>query len=129
MEVADRIANAIAEVMRTGYGHGPKTGIGMVTDDMVVVVLEETFSPAEITLIDAGKADDVRAIRRGWQTHMAGDFRQIVEVSTGRTVTAFISDTDVEARVSVEVFLLGESKTDMESFEEADTDATGGEDR
>jgi hypothetical protein len=48
---------------------------------------------------------------------MADDFKSIVEQATGRVVRAFLSETDVEADVSVEFFLLGEDRTNMAEFE------------
>jgi hypothetical protein len=67
-----------------------------ITEDVVAVVLEETFT----------KADP-----------MADEFKSIVEQATGRVVKAFLSETNLEADVSVEFFLLGEPRTDMEGFE------------
>lgn len=112
-----QIADALAGLMRENYGHGPSTGTTEIAGDVVVVVLEEAFSPAESKLIEMGHADQVQSIRRTWQTAMAQDFKQVVERALGREVRAFVSDTDIEAGVSIEVFVLGEEKTDMESFE------------
>jgi uncharacterized protein YbcI len=50
---------------------------------------------------------------------MADEFKAIVEQATGRTVRAFLSETNLEADVSVEIFLLGEARTDMGGFEQS----------
>jgi uncharacterized protein YbcI len=52
---------------------------------------------------------------------MADEFKSIVEQATGRVVKAFLSETNLEADVSVEFFLLGEQRTDMRGFESEPT--------
>jgi hypothetical protein len=48
---------------------------------------------------------------------MADQFKSVVEQATGRVVRTFLSETDLDSDVSVEVFLLGEARTDMGGFE------------
>ena len=50
---------------------------------------------------------------------MADQFRSVVEQATGREVRSFLSETDLGNDVSVEIFLLGPTRTDMADFEEA----------
>jgi uncharacterized protein YbcI len=75
----------------------------------VVVVLEETFTPAERTLIDRGEGDPIHDLRRRFQQVMGDQFKAIVEGATGRPVRAFMSETSLDEDVAVEVFLLGEA--------------------
>ncbi len=77
--------------------------------DLVVVVLEETFTPAERTLIAHGRSEDIQHIRRNFQMIMADRFKALVEQATGREVRSFTSETDLENDISVEVFLLAEA--------------------
>ena len=49
---------------------------------------------------------------------MAESFTNVVEDATGRKVRVFLSETDVEQDVSVELFLLAERRTDMTPFED-----------
>ena len=90
---------------------------------MIVVVLEETFTPAERTLIERGEAEGIQDIRRRFQRAMAEQFVAIVEQATGRTVRSFFSDTDLKNDISVEVFVLADERTDMAAFEPADEEA------
>jgi uncharacterized protein YbcI len=112
-EISTRIVRLHSEY----YGKGPTKAKTHIADDVVAVVLEETFSKAERTLIDRGETETIQQIRRRFQQAMADDFRSIVEQATGRTVRAFLSETNLEADVSVEFFLLGEHRTDMRGFE------------
>ena len=100
------------------YGHGPTKAKTYIVEDMVAVVLEETFTRAERTLVDRGEIDSVQQIRRRFQQQMADEFKSVVEQATGRKVRAFLSETNLEADVSVETFLLADDRTDMAAFED-----------
>jgi uncharacterized protein YbcI len=99
------------------YGRGPTRAKTYIQGDLVAVVLEETFTVAERTLVDRGELDAISHIRRRFQQHMADEFKAIVEQATGRAVRAFLSETNLEADVSVEIFLLADERTDMSGFE------------
>lgn len=115
------IANAISRIQSQYYGKGPVRARAYMEDDLVVVVLDETFTRAEKTLISRGETDAIQAIRRRFQESVADEFVAIIEQVTGRKVRAFLSDTDVQNDISVETFLLAEDRTNMEAFEgEAD---------
>jgi uncharacterized protein YbcI len=74
---------------------------------------------AEKTLAGRGERDAIQHIRRRFQQQMADSFTSVVEQATGRKVRAFLSDTDIEADVSVETFMLADERTDMTGFENA----------
>jgi uncharacterized protein YbcI len=104
-----RISNEIVHLHSEFYGRGPSKAKTYIQDDLVVVVLEETFTPSERTLIDRGEGESIHDIRRRFQRVMGDQFKEIVEQATGRPVRAFMSETSLEEDVAVEVFLLGES--------------------
>lgn len=85
----------------------------------MAVVLEETFTRVERTLVDHGDRDAIQQIRRQFQQRMADQFKSVVEQATGRQVRAFLSETNLDADVSVEIFLMSEPRTEMEGFENA----------
>ena len=101
------------------YGRGPTKTRTVIADDVVVVLLEETFTRAERTLVDRGEVEAIQQIRRRFQQTMKEEFTAIVEQATGRKVRAFLSETNLEEDVSVEFFLLADERTDMSSFEDA----------
>ena len=111
------IATQIVRLHSEYYGRGPTKAKAYITEDVVVVVLEETFTKAERTLVDRGEIEAIQQIRRRFQQTMGDDFKGIVEQATGRVVRAFLSETNLEADVAVEFFLLGEQRTDMRGFE------------
>ena len=99
------------------YGKGPTRAKTYFVEDLVVVVLEESFTRAEKTLAERGEREAIQQIRRRFQQHMADSFTSVVEQATGRKVRAFLSETNIEQDVSVETFLLAEERTDMTGFE------------
>lgn len=104
-----RISNEIVHLHSEYYGRGPSKAKTYIQDDLVVVVLEETFTPAERTLIERGEGDSIHDIRRRFQRVMGDQFTAIVEEATGRPVRAFMSETSLDQDVAIEVFLLGEA--------------------
>jgi uncharacterized protein YbcI len=113
------ISNAMVRLHREYYGRGPTKARTYITGDLVAVVLEETFTRVERTLVDHGDRDAIQQIRRRFQQRMADQFKSVVEQATGRQVRAFLSETNLDADVSVEIFLLSEPRTEMEGFENA----------
>src|SRR3954468_18624123 len=116
-EMRAAISKEIVRLQAEYYGKGPTKAKTYIADDLVVVVLEESFTRAEKTLAERGEGDAIQHIRRRFQQQMADDFTSVVEQATGRRVRAFLSDTDIEHDVSVETFLLADERTDMTNFE------------
>jgi uncharacterized protein YbcI len=104
------ISNEIVHLHSEYYGRGPSKAKTYIKDDLVVVVLEETFTPAERTLIERGQGEGIQEIRRRFQQVMEPQFRAIVERATGRAVRAFMSETALDHDVAVEVFLLEDGR-------------------
>ena len=117
-ETRARISKEIVRLQAEYYGKGPTRAKTYIVDDLVVVVLEESFTRAEKTLVERGEREAIQQIRRRFQQQMAESFISIVEQATGRRVRTFLSETDVEKDVSVETFLLAEERTDMTAFED-----------
>src|SRR3954447_13804380 len=119
------ISNEMVKLHAQYYGRGPTKAKTYITDDLVAVVLEETFTRAERTLVDRGEVEAIQQIRRRFQQQMSAEFIAIVEQATGRRVRAFMSETNLEADISVEVFLLAEGRTDMSDFEDGAAEDPG----
>jgi uncharacterized protein YbcI len=118
-EMRAMISTEIVRLQADYYGKGPTKAKTYIVEDIVVVVLEESFTRAEKTLAARGERDAIQHIRRRFQQQMADSFIGIVEQVTGRKVRAFLSETNIDQDVSVETFLLAEERTDMTGFEEA----------
>ena len=118
-EMRAMISKEIVRLQAEYYGKGPTKAKTYIVDDLVVVVLEESFTRAEKTLVERGEREAIQHIRRRFQQAMADSFTSVVEQATGRRVRAFLSETDIEQDVSVETFLLADDRTDMTGFEDA----------
>jgi uncharacterized protein YbcI len=118
-EMRAMISKEIVRLQAEYYGKGPTKAKTYIVDDLVVVVLEESFTRAEKTLAERGEREAIQHIRRRFQQAMADSFTSVVEQATGRRVRAFLSETDIEQDVSVETFLLADERTDMAGFEDA----------
>ena len=113
------ISREIVRLQAEYYGKGPTRAKTYIVEDLVVVVLEESFTRAEKTLAERGEREAIQHIRRRFQQQMADSFASVVEQATGRKVRTFLSETDIDQDVSVETFLLADERTDMTGFEEA----------
>jgi uncharacterized protein YbcI len=122
-----RISNEMVRLHSEYYGRGPTKAKVYADGDLIAVVLEETFTPAEKTLIARGESDGIQDIRRRFQRAMADQFRSVVEQATGREVRSFMSETDLENDISIELFLMGPTRTDMAGFEKAGEQQQGEE--
>jgi uncharacterized protein YbcI len=118
-EMRATISREMVRLQAEYYGKGPTRAKTYLVDDLVVVVLEETFTRAEKTLAERGERAAIEHIRRRFQQQMADSLTSVVEQATGRKVRVFLSETDIDNDVSVETFLLAEERTDMTGFEEA----------
>ena len=120
-QLETRIADQISLLQADYYGVPPKGARAFVIPgELVVVVLHETFTPAEKVLISHGDADAIQHSRRRFQQLSCDDFTAVVEQATGEQVKSFLSETHLESEVAVEIFLMaGEDRTHMEAFEES----------
>jgi uncharacterized protein YbcI len=124
-KMREAIANEMVRLHAEYYGRGPTRAKVYANGEFVAVVLEETFTPAEKTLIERGEADGIQDIRRRFQRVMKEQFTSVVEQATGRRVRAFLSETNLEEDIAVEVFILAEGRTDMTGFEQAGEESSG----
>ena len=74
--------------------------------ELIVTVLEDTFTTVERTLADQGRADSVREVRMTFHAATEERFRKTVEGLTGRHVRSVVGAVDVENEIAYEVFLL-----------------------
>jgi uncharacterized protein YbcI len=106
--VKREIAFEIARVHVESYGERALNLSVALDQDVVAVMLDVEYSPAEQTLIGADRADAVRDAREAYQEAIEEVFVAIVERATGRRVTGFASRMVVAEPTpwSVEIFRL-----------------------
>jgi uncharacterized protein YbcI len=105
-DVRAEIAREILEVHHESYGTGASSVDVHIADDLVVVIIDIELTAAERTLMGGDQAEAVKGTREAFQHVIAPTFTAIVERSTGRRVTAFLSSMSVEPLYAVELFRL-----------------------
>lgn len=100
------ISRAVVKIHAEQYGRGPDRAKTIWQRDVIVCLLEEVYTPAERTLIQAGRFDQVRSLRIAFQDEVEPVLRAAVEAVTGRRVRAYLSQVCAEPEVASEVFVL-----------------------
>ncbi|MFL5818151.1 MAG: Na-translocating system protein MpsC family protein [Conexibacter sp.] len=106
--VLAQVANEVVRLFKEQFGRGPtRARASWSGDDVLIVVLEDTLTPAERNLVAMGEHERLRETRLFFQTATERDFCEVVERLTGRKVRAFMSavDTLVDG-LSTETFVL-----------------------
>ena len=104
--VAAEISNAVVRLLSEYTGRGPTRARTHITEELISVVLRDTLTKGEISLIAAGKTDLVLSARKAYQEAMGADLTAAVEHHTGRKVLAFLSDNHLEPDIAIESFIL-----------------------
>ena len=114
------------------YGRGPTRAKTYITSDYALSVLEEIFTPAERTLIAAGKGEHVQATRMAFQEAVQAEFVAIVEEITGRGCRALISQVHLETGIgdrALPVRAAGQATAGARRPTTTEGDPDGGRDR
>lgn len=101
------ISREMVRLYKELFGRGPtRARTEFAGPDIVICSLEDTFTPAERSLVEMGEHQRLRDTRMYFQAATHDKFTEIVERVTGRKVRAFISGLDAGADVCAEVFYL-----------------------
>lgn len=110
--LVSQLSREIVQLHARLYGRGPTKARSYLQPDYAVCILEEIFTTAERTLIDAGSADHVRDTRKKFQDAVQEQFIEVVEGITGRKVRVFLSQVDTESNLALEYFLFAENDSE-----------------
>jgi uncharacterized protein YbcI len=103
---AAAISNGVVRLMNEYTGRGPTRARTYINDQLVSVVLRDTLTKGERSLVADGKSALVLSTRREFQNTMRDDLVALVEEITGRTVIAFLSDNHLDPDIAIESFVL-----------------------
>lgn len=103
---AAEISTSVVRVLARYTGRGPTKARTYRADDLVAVLLEETLTQGEQTLVEAGRGELARHSRLALQDAARQDLVAIVERLTERTVRAFLTATEVDPDLAVLLFAL-----------------------
>ncbi len=105
-ELASAIANAVVRALSEYTGRGPTKARAYLHPDVITVVLGDTLTKGERSLVANGQADLVMQTRKQYQNAMGPDLVKAIEELTGRRVAAFLSDNHIDPDMAVETFVL-----------------------
>lgn len=100
------ISRAVVQIHAQYYGRGPERARTIWHRDVIVCLLEDVYTPAERTLIQAGHFEQVRTVRSVFEDEVEPLLRGAVEGITDRKVRAFVSQVSREPELAAEVFVL-----------------------
>jgi uncharacterized protein YbcI len=100
------LSTAVVHLLREHTGRGPTRAKTYINQDLVTVVLQDTLTKGERTLVEAGRSDDVLHTRHVFQQTMRDDLVEAVERLMGRNVAAFLSSNHIEPDLAIESFML-----------------------
>lgn len=87
-------------------GRGPTRARTTLNGTLVAVILEDTLTKGERTLVATGHADTVIDMRYRFQQAMRDDATRAIEELTERSVVAFLSSNHIDPDLAAEIFIL-----------------------
>ena len=100
------ISRAVVRIVHEYTGRGPTKARTVIAADTISIILADTLTRGEQSLVEMGEGEHVFHTRRNYQKFMREDLVELVESSSGRTVKAFFSDNHIDPDYAVEFFLL-----------------------
>lgn len=110
--LVSQLSREIVQLHARLYGRGPTKARTYLHSDYALCLLEDIFTTAELTLIEAGSEDHVRETRGKFHDAVRDEFVEVVERITGRAVKLCLSQVDVESDLALEFFLFDDEEDD-----------------
>jgi uncharacterized protein YbcI len=105
--ILSAVSNEMVRIYKEQFGRGPtRTRTTWASPDILLVTLEDTFTPAERRLRELNEHGRLRELRMLFQYADVGVFCDPIERLTGRKVRAFVSGIDTQADLASEMFVL-----------------------
>lgn len=112
---AAAIANMVVRTMSEYTGRGPTKARAHFSKDVVTVVLQDTLTKGERSLVADGRNDTVLSTRKAFQDTMRHALVRGAEEILGRKVVALMSGNHIDPDLAVEVFILAPNRTGPQS--------------
>ncbi len=100
------ISNAIVRILRDYTGRGPTKAKTTIRDEVVLVMLQQSLTKGELSLVRNGRAEKVLELRHEYQKAMRDECIDAIGALTGRRVTAMLSANHIEPDLGAEIFVL-----------------------
>ncbi len=103
---AAAISNLVVRLMSEYTGRGPTKARTYINDGLITILLQDTLTKGERSLVRDGKQDLVLTTRYAYQMTMREDLVRGLEEISGRKVRAFMSSNNIEPDLAIEVFVM-----------------------
>jgi uncharacterized protein YbcI len=103
---AAAISNHVVRTMSAYTGRGPTKARTYVNDDVVTVVLRDSLTKGERSLVGDDLDELVLTMRKAYQRTMRNDLIKGIEEILDRKVVAFMSDNHIDPDFAAEIFVL-----------------------
>jgi uncharacterized protein YbcI len=100
-----QISNGMVQLIAKYTGRGPTKARTTIGRDHVLVVLADTLTRGERSLVTAGYTEHVLQTRSIYQRAMRVEAVEMVEGLTGRKVIGFMSDNHLDPDLGAELFV------------------------
>jgi uncharacterized protein YbcI len=100
------VSNAIVGFLREYTGRGPTKARTTIRDNVVLVMLEQTLTKGEQSLVAKGRGEKVLALRQEYQDAMREESSAKVAELTGRNVVAMMSANHIAPDMAAEIYVL-----------------------
>jgi uncharacterized protein YbcI len=100
------LSNAIVGCVREYTGRGPTRARTTIRDNVVLVMLEQTLTKGEQSLVAKGREETVLALRHEYQEAMREESSAKVAELTGRNVIAMMSTNHIAPDLAAEIYVL-----------------------
>jgi uncharacterized protein YbcI len=105
-EIGAHISTGAVKLLSEYTGRGPTRAHTILNRDSVIIVLRDTLTKGERSLVAGGKQEEVQRTRYAYQQVMGDELTILVEEAVERKVIAFLSANHLNPDVAVEFFLL-----------------------
>jgi uncharacterized protein YbcI len=105
-ELAAAISTLTVQLLSEYTGRGPTRARTHISGELVAVVVQDSMTRGERSLIRDGEEERVLDTRQAYQRTMRDDLAGGVERLIGRKVVAFMSANNIDPDVGVEIFIL-----------------------
>src|SRR6516164_1787636 len=102
-ELNAAVTSALVGIHTQHLGRGPTTASTFHYRNVLVTLMHDVLTQAELALSKGEHVDAVRHIRQVFQRAMEADFRAAVERLTGRRVIAFVGGNQLDPDIAAEL--------------------------
>jgi uncharacterized protein YbcI len=117
-----RLSSSMGAMQKTAFGKGPVSTKSYMFDDMLLIVMREGLTQAELTMLEFGREDLVREFRQQFENEMTRRIVDMIEELTERKVLTYQSQVMFDPNVVVEMFVFDNSLGAQFAAAEAGTD-------